>query len=111
MLPIHDRTPVILMPSNYAHWLDVAHFDRAKLASLLRPYPPEDEQRGDDLRGSIGDLHTGSVGSFRGPFKVFSLTLRYFANDSCPITTLADGVLSDERPVAFLLMLSPERAF
>jgi putative SOS response-associated peptidase YedK len=39
MADIHDRMPVILSPANYDFWLDPEFQDKAKLQSLLRPYP------------------------------------------------------------------------
>ena len=36
--PIHNRMPVILVPANYARWLDVEQPDAVE---LLRPYPAE----------------------------------------------------------------------
>ena len=38
MRPIHDRMPVILDPAQYNSWLNPAHFNRARLESLLVPY-------------------------------------------------------------------------
>jgi putative SOS response-associated peptidase YedK len=38
MRPIHERMPVILNPAQYNTWLNVGHFDRAQLKSLLLPY-------------------------------------------------------------------------
>lgn len=39
--PLHDRMPVILAPGDYGAWLDVSQFDRARLESLLKPFPAE----------------------------------------------------------------------
>jgi len=38
MQPIHERMPVILNPAQYNSWLNVGHFNRAQLESLLVPY-------------------------------------------------------------------------
>jgi putative SOS response-associated peptidase YedK len=41
MEAIHDRMPVIVAPEDYAHWLDPANQDTAKLMSYVRPYAAE----------------------------------------------------------------------
>ena len=38
MQPIHDRMPVILNEAQYNTWLNVGHFNRSQLESLLVPY-------------------------------------------------------------------------
>jgi putative SOS response-associated peptidase YedK len=42
MMPIHDRMPVILPPTDYALWLDPQCHDTARLTQMLRPCPSED---------------------------------------------------------------------
>jgi len=37
MMPIHDRMPVILAPSDYSTWLDPGNADVNGLRALLRP--------------------------------------------------------------------------
>ena len=42
LVPLHDRMPVILEPSDYALWLDAAVNDASRVQPLLRPYEPDD---------------------------------------------------------------------
>lgn len=39
---VHDRMPVILSPEKYDEWLNPNEKDKAKLLSLLRPYPSDE---------------------------------------------------------------------
>lgn len=40
--PIHNRMPVILVPSTYDQWLDPTVHNAETLKSLIRPYPSEE---------------------------------------------------------------------
>jgi len=39
--PIHDRMPALLLPEDYALWLDPEQQDAQKLGQALQPYPDE----------------------------------------------------------------------
>lgn len=41
MRPIHERMPVIILPADYAAWLDPAVTDPALLREIAGEYPPE----------------------------------------------------------------------
>jgi putative SOS response-associated peptidase YedK len=36
--PVHDRTPTILQPADYAAWLDRGTTDPSRVLPLVRPY-------------------------------------------------------------------------